>query len=186
MKFILITGPQAVGKMTVGQELEKITNLKLFHNHMPIELVNPFFDYGTPGAKRLVRLIREEIFKEVAGSDLEGLIFTYTWDFSDKKDWEYIESLVKIFRDKEAEICYIELEADLEERIKRNKTENRLKHKPSKNTPSGSDEKIRESMMRHRLNSLEGEVLEKNYLKINNTNLDPEVVALKIKERFSL
>ena len=28
MKFVLITGPQAVGKMTVGQELVKITNLK--------------------------------------------------------------------------------------------------------------------------------------------------------------
>ena len=33
MKFILITGPQAVGKMTVGQELVKITNLKLLHNY---------------------------------------------------------------------------------------------------------------------------------------------------------
>lgn len=29
MKFIIITGPQAVGKMTVGQELVKITKLKI-------------------------------------------------------------------------------------------------------------------------------------------------------------
>ena len=36
-KLVLITGPQAVGKMTVGQELTKITNLKLFHNHMSID-----------------------------------------------------------------------------------------------------------------------------------------------------
>ena len=36
MKFILIFGPQAVGKMTVGQELQKITGLKLFHNHMTL------------------------------------------------------------------------------------------------------------------------------------------------------
>lgn len=28
MKFVLIFGPQAVGKMTVGQEFEKITGLK--------------------------------------------------------------------------------------------------------------------------------------------------------------
>jgi shikimate kinase len=34
MKFVLIFGPQAVGKMTVGQELAKITGLKLFHNHI--------------------------------------------------------------------------------------------------------------------------------------------------------
>ena len=38
MKFIIITGPQAVGKMTVGQELTKITGLKLLHNHMTIIL----------------------------------------------------------------------------------------------------------------------------------------------------
>lgn len=38
MKFIIITGPQAVGKMTVAQELTQITGLKLLHNHMTIEL----------------------------------------------------------------------------------------------------------------------------------------------------
>ena len=42
MKFILLFGPQAVGKMTVGQELAKITDLKLFHNHMTIDLVSHF------------------------------------------------------------------------------------------------------------------------------------------------
>lgn len=44
MKFVLIFGPQAVGKMTVGHELEKRTDLKLFHNHMTIELVTPFLN----------------------------------------------------------------------------------------------------------------------------------------------
>lgn len=42
MKLVLIFGPQAVGKMTVGQELAKITGLKLFHNHMTIDLVSNF------------------------------------------------------------------------------------------------------------------------------------------------
>ncbi len=186
MKLILITGPQAVGKMTVGQELEKITSIKLFHNHMPIELVNPFFDYGTPTAQRLVRLIREEIFKAVSESDLEGLIFTFVWYFDDKKDWEYTESLTKIFRDKGAEIYYVELEADIEERIKRNKTENRLIHKPSKRGSAGADEKLRETLVKHRPNSLEGEIKEKNYLRINNTDIDPATVAKQIKEKFNL
>jgi hypothetical protein len=186
MKFILITGPQAVGKMTVGQELEKITNLKLFHNHMTIELVLNFFDYGTPSFRRLSTLFRKEIFEEVSISDLEGLIFTYVWYFDDKHDWDYIENLVKIFRDKGANICYVELESDIEERIKRNKTENRLNHKPSKRGEAGSDDKLRESILEHRPNSLEGEIKEKNYLRINNTNLDPIVVAQMIKEKFSL
>jgi len=186
MKFILITGPQAVGKMTVGQELEKITGLKLFHNHMSIELVLNFFDYGTPQFRRLSTLIREEIFKEVASSDLDGLIFTYVWYFDDIHDWNYIENLIKIFRDKNSEIYFVELEADIEERIKRNKTEHRLNHKPSKRSEAGSDDKLRESLEKHRPNSLEGEIKEKNYIRINNAGVSPENVAKQIKEKFNL
>ncbi len=63
MKFILIFGPQAVGKMTVGQELAKVTDLKLFHNHMTIDLVSHFFDYGSDEGKRLVGFFRQEIFE---------------------------------------------------------------------------------------------------------------------------
>ena len=34
MKLVFILGDAAVGKMTVGQELMKMTDLRLFHNHM--------------------------------------------------------------------------------------------------------------------------------------------------------
>ena len=44
-KFVLIIGPQAVGKMTVGQELSKLIGYKLMHNHMTIEVVRQIFDY---------------------------------------------------------------------------------------------------------------------------------------------
>nr|WP_196493872.1 hypothetical protein [Ornithinibacillus caprae] len=56
MKFVLIFGPQVVGKMTVGLQLSKITGLKLFHNHLTIDLISHFFDYGTKEGKRLVSL----------------------------------------------------------------------------------------------------------------------------------
>ena len=45
MKLVIIFGNLAVGKMTVGQELAKITDLKLFHNHMTIEPVIEIFGY---------------------------------------------------------------------------------------------------------------------------------------------
>lgn len=65
MKFILIFGPQAVGKMTVGHELTKITDLKLFHNHMSIELFHPFFGFGSE-TWRLANLVRKELFESFA------------------------------------------------------------------------------------------------------------------------
>lgn len=186
MKFIIIFGPQAVGKMTVGHELEKITNLKLFHNHMTIELVSKFFSYNTKVAKKLVFLFREEIFKAVAESDLEGLIFTYLWNFDGKADWDYVENVVRIFKNKGAEIYYVELEADFEERIKRNKTEHRLEHKPSKRDIVWSENDVKKSNLEHRTNSEEGEIKEENYIRINNTDIDPTTVAQKIKTAFSL
>lgn len=42
MKLIILFGPQAVGKMTVGQSLASLTNFKLFHNHMSIDFVSQF------------------------------------------------------------------------------------------------------------------------------------------------
>ncbi|GIN87351.1 hypothetical protein J6TS2_37370 [Heyndrickxia sporothermodurans] len=137
MKFVLIFGPQAVGKMTVGQELEKLTELKLFHNHMTIDLVNPFFDYSTKEGKRLVSLFREEIFKEVAKSSLYGLIFTYVWAFDLKSEWDYINRVCQIFESNGGTVYFVELEADINERLERNKSPNRLKHKPTKKTLFG-------------------------------------------------
>ena len=186
MKLILIFGPQAVGKMTIGHELEKITGLKLFHNHMPIELVSPFFSYSTPTGKKIVRVIRNEIFTEVASSDLEGLIFTFLWYFDSKEDWDYIEKVVKIFKEKRGEIYYVELEANEEERLKRNKTEHRLEHKPTKRNLEWSEKELKKTTLEHRLNSKEGEIQEKNYIRIDNTNLGPDKVAQIIKEEFNL
>ena len=76
MDLIIIFGPPASGKMTVGQELRKLTGYKLFYNHMSLELVNQFFDFGTSNFNNLDRKIRFEIFKEIAKSKITGLIFT--------------------------------------------------------------------------------------------------------------
>ncbi len=186
MKLVIIFGPPAVGKMTIGQELEKITGLKLFHNHMTIELVAPFFSYSTGTGRRLVKLFREEMFKEVAGSDLEGMIFTYVWYFDEKGDWEYIEEITDIFKQKGADIYYVELEADLEERLHRNVTPHRLLHKPTKRDVVFSEDSMKKASVEHRMNSFPGEVKEKNYIKINNTNLDAKTVAMTIKSEFDL
>ena len=88
MRFVFIFGPQAVGKMTVGEELARQTGMKLFHNHMSIEMVNPIFPYGTPEGKHLVKVIRREVFETALESDqLEGLIFTYVWALDAPADW---------------------------------------------------------------------------------------------------
>ncbi|MDF2589292.1 MAG: shikimate kinase [Anaerocolumna sp.] len=186
MKFILIFGPQAVGKMTVGQELEKITDLKLFHNHMTIELVAPFFSYGTDAGKRLVHLFRHEIFEEVSKSDLYGLMFTFVWAFDAREDWDYVENICNIFESKGGSIYFVELEANLDKRLERNKSPHRLMHKPTKRNLEFSERDLRKTMEKYRLNSYDGEIQRENYIRIDNTNLSPEEVSRMIKERFDL
>lgn len=186
MKFIIITGPQAVGKMTVGQELVKITNLKLLHNHMTIEVLTKIFDYSRDSFRKLNEEFRMKIFKEFAKSEEEGIIFTTTWDFEDKEEWDRIYKYIQIFKVNNAEIYIVELEANLEERLKRNKMENRLLNKPSKRNLEWSEKDLLKSVEKYRFNSKENEIKEENYLRIDNTNLNANVVAEMIKNRFKL
>ena len=186
MKFVMIIGPQAVGKMTVGQELEKITGLKLFHNHMTIELVRLIFDYDKKIFNKMNKRIRDMIFEEFSKSNQKGIIFTGCFDFGDyfeeeKKQTDYWMSFFD-------ETYVVELEADLEERLKRNKTSNRLENKASKRNLEWSENDLLKSVTKYRLNSYEGEgeKIFKNYIKINNTNLSAEEVAKMIKDKFKL
>lgn len=173
--------------MTVGHELEKITDLKLFHNHMTIELVAPFFGYGSKAqvGTKLVHLFRDMIFEEFVKTDQEGMIFTYIWVFNLKNNREYIEKISNIFENGWADIYWIELEANLNKRIIRNKTPHRLKHKPTKNNLEWSDNEIKKTMKEFRMNSNKGEIKKENYMRINNENLSAKEVANIIKKMIS-
>lgn len=185
MKFVLIFGPQAVGKMTVGHELEMISDLKLFHNHMTIELLAPYFGFS-PEMWGLSNKFRQDIFEATAASNMYGMIFTYVWGFDLQSDWDYVDKICKIFEDQGADVYFIELEADLEKRIERNKTPHRLEHKPTKRDITRSEQDLKLTMEQHRLNSLEGEIKKENYLRINNTKINAREVAEIIKNRFAL
>ena len=186
MKFVTIIGPQAVGKMTVGQELAKITGLKLFHNHMTIEFVRLIFDYDKTVYRKMNKVIRNEVFKEFSKSNEKGIIFTGCLDFGDnfEEEMKDINAWGALFD----ETYVIELETTLEERLRRNKTPNRLEHKASKRNLEWSENDLLKSVSKYKFNSEvgEGEKIFKNYLRIDNTNISAEEVAEIIKEKFNL
>ena len=181
MKVLFIFGNAAVGKMTVGQEVMKITELRLFHNHMTIEpVIEIFGKYNSHVTARL----REVIFEEFAKSDNYGIIFTFMWAFDMQSDWDYIEHVRNIFTPYGAEFYYVELVADKAERLRRNTTENRLANKASKRDIEASNKRVISCDEEHRFESYEGEIPYENYIKINNTDLEASDVAKIIKERF--
>ena len=207
MKLVFIIGDAAVGKMTVGQELMKITDLRLFHNHMTIEPVIEIF--GRYDGKTTVEL-REVIFRNFAASGLYGMIFTlmmdfdlpeewnfasssnygmiftYMWAFDHQEDWDYIAHVEELFRPYGTDFYYVELIAPQEIRLKRNITENRLRNKASKRDTEASTQRLINDDKNHRCVSREGEIPFDCYLRIENTDKEPGEVAKMIKDAFDL
>ncbi|HJR40312.1 MAG TPA: AAA family ATPase [Nocardioidaceae bacterium] len=132
MHFVMIFGPPAVGKMTVGHELTRLTGFKLFHNHMSVEPVLDIFPFGSPPFERLVSEFRRRIIEEAADSELPGLVFTYVWALEDPQDKRVVESYADIVESRGGQAHFVELVATQEERLARNGTEFRLEHKRSK------------------------------------------------------
>jgi hypothetical protein len=184
--LVFIVGPPAVGKMTVGHELALRTGLRLFHNHHTIDLALRFFPYGSPAFRRLVGEFRRRIFQEVAGSDLAGLIFTYVWAFDHESDAAFVEECAALFRERGGEVFFVELEATLEERLRRNETAFRLAEKPFKRDLEQSRRRLLENDAQYELNSKGRFDGRADYLRIENTRLSAIEVAEQIAKRFPL
>lgn len=184
--LVFIIGPPAVGKMTVGHELMLRTGLKLFHNHQTIDLILPFFPFGSPPFGRLVGEFRRRIFEEVAASDLPGIIFTYVWAFDLASDDATVEEYSEIFRSRGGRVVYVELEATQEERLRRNETEFRLDAKPFKRDLDASRRQLLELDDKYQLNSRGRLAGRKDYLHVDNTGLSAADVAERIVDAFAL
>jgi len=183
LKLLFLIGDAAVGKMTVGQELMKLTGLRLFHNHMTIEPVIEIFGYYE---SKTISKLREVIFEEFSKSNNEGLIFTYMWAFDQQSDWDYVQHVTDMFEEQGADVYYVELVALQEIRLERNQTENRLKNKASKRNLAFSEQNLLKSDEKYRMERFENEIPYENYIKIYNNDLEPEIVAKMIQDRFSL
>ena len=187
MNFILIAGPPAVGKMTVGQALSKRLGYPLFHNHHSIELTLDLFAWGTPEFKKINSGIRELVFNTAAQSEnITGFIFTLVIAFDLEEDLEEVRRINRTFQEQGARSILVELYALLDTRLERNQTPNRLAHKPSKRKLELSEENLRRMEQKYSLNSEGSPLTEMEHLRVDNTDLSADEVAAQIVEHFRL
>lgn len=52
MKLLVLFGPPAVGKMTIGKAIEDRSDFKLFHNHMVMDGIMRLFGVGSESEDR--------------------------------------------------------------------------------------------------------------------------------------
>jgi hypothetical protein len=184
--LLFVVGPPAVGKMSVGQAITERTGLRLFHNHIAIELALRYFDSGTPAFHRIDGQIRRLVIEEVAASDLPGLVFTYVWAFNLPEDQALVEEYAKPFRERGARVLFAEPEAAQAERLKRIAGVARLAQKPSRRDLDTSRRDLLDDDARYQLNSGGTFDQRPDYLRINNTLLTPGQVAERVIEHFAL
>ncbi len=185
MTLVIIFGPPAVGKMTVGLELERVTGFRLFHNHMTVDPVLRLFPFESPPYRRLVGEFRRRIFEEFAATDQPGMIFTFVWALDDPGDRDFVDSTIDTFARHGARTYFLELEATQTERVRRNETPLRLREKRLRDT-AGSRAFLLAADRQYQLNTRGSFFYPDRHLKIENTTLEPAVVADRFVTHFDL
>ncbi len=174
MKLVFLYGPPAVGKLTVARELEKRTGFKLFDNHVSINAVLPYFEFGTPPFGRIVGSLRRMVIEEAVKAGLD-LIFTVV--YVSPGDNMELADLVAVVELNGGEVCFVRLhcaEAELKNRVA---TEARAaRHKVA------SVEVLEDLLERHDLFS---EVPGRASLTVDTT-VPPEQVAERIIGHYDL
>lgn len=127
-ELVVLFGPPAVGKTTVGRELSALTGFKLYHGHLTMDALTEFFPYGSPSFLRLHRLTTLQILEEAAQQGL-SIILTCGWRFDDPSETAFNLAVAEPFRNRHGLVHYVELWAPLSVRLERNGTEERLASK---------------------------------------------------------
>ena len=180
---LFIIGAPASGKMTIGQELSRLADATLFYNHQAIDFALEIYQDFTEEMWEFVRGITFS-FLGASARNQRSVILTDVIDFSNQYQLMYLKQIQDLFNDYHQEILFVELETSLEERLRRNRTENRLKHKPLKRHIEVSEREILETDKTNQLNSQKQPSALHHYLKIDNTNLSAEEVAKQIQEKM--
>lgn len=175
MKLLFLYGSPAVGKLTTAGEVAKLTDFRVFHNHLTINAVKPVFDFGTASFWRLVHLFRIETVAEAARENI-NLIYTYC--YAKDADDKHVAEIVRAVEDNGGEVCFVLLTADKSVIEKRVTEESRKAHgKP------GSAETLRGIWEKYELflpvNGHES-------LVIDNSEIPAEQAARQIVAHFDL
>jgi hypothetical protein len=173
MRLIVIYGAPATGKYTVGLELSRLTGIPLLHNHLSIDLVRPFVEFGTDEFWRANGRIRKSIITAAirSGSDL---IKTFVYGKGD--DDPYFEKIIAAAEDNGGEVNLVLLLCEKEERRRRIGNESRVRLRKLTDPASVDSSRFVMDQPYER----------RSTLVIDTTEVPPEEAARKIIDHYDL
>jgi chloramphenicol 3-O-phosphotransferase len=129
MRLIFIYGPPASGKLTVAEQLTKLTSISLFHNHLTRDLVKDIYGDDLGVNYPLVEKLRNDVFAYCAEKETD-LIFTFVYGgVEDENEEAIIKSYIKTIKAHGGEVLFVELTANRDELLQRVGNESRMLHK---------------------------------------------------------
>jgi hypothetical protein len=189
--LVCVTGPPAVGKMTVGRAVCELTGFRLFHNHMSIEPLLGIYGFGTPSFQRINAMIRREIIAESVVADLPGLVFTFAIDLDHPGDLAHLHELIEPVERAGAPIDVVELLAPQAVRLAREGGADRMDHKRSKRDVEWARAHVVDLESRARFTTdpaRDGERLLRGHghLRLDNDHADARATAERIVTELGL
>jgi hypothetical protein len=127
MRLIFIYGMPATGKLTVAEELARLTGYKLFHNHLVVDLLLSTFEFGSEAFVELREEIWLGVFREAARAKVAGLIFTFNPEKTVREG--FVEQAVETVEVEGGRVDFVELVCPIDELRRRMGSESRLKYR---------------------------------------------------------
>lgn len=190
MHLVTIFGPSAVGKMTVGCEVARLTPYRLFHNHATIEPLLGVFDWGTPAFETLKLEFRRRVVEEAIASGMPGLVTTYVWALDDPDDTASVEALVSPVVEAGGRVDFVELWSLQATRLAREGTPLRLEAKASKRDVDWARGNLREMDAAYRLSTGPDQPFPLAdrfaHHRVDNDDLTPAQAAARVVELLDL
>ncbi|HKP46087.1 MAG TPA: hypothetical protein VJT50_05760 [Pyrinomonadaceae bacterium] len=112
MQLVFIHGAAAAGKLTVAKKLAQLTGLRLFHNHLTVDLVSSLFEFGTQPFITLREKIWLAAFAECARSKV-SLIFTFNPERTVNTD--FVQKATDVVKQNNGRVVFVELTCAAEE-----------------------------------------------------------------------
>ena len=185
-ELLLVIGPPAVGKMTVGRAICARSDFRLFHNHHTIEPLLEIFGFGTPAFDALKDDLRIRVIEAAAEHGVR-LVFTFVWPVDEVGDAAIVRRYLAPYADRGLPVSFVELYADLSVRLERNRGHDRIDAKRSKRDLDWSDAHVRDLEAGYRMNtspelpSVADAVLASYpHLRLDNTDLTADETAARI------
>lgn len=116
MNLVLIYGPFASGKLTIGKELQKLTGYKFLENNAVNKPPLQVFPFGTPVFKRIAGKLRLDICREAASHNVD-LITSLVYLVGEDDD--YMKEFLEAVKKEGAQVRFVHVKCHPDELMKR-------------------------------------------------------------------